>query len=876
MTAGGFGLSGDASLQLKVVRFREVEAVLDDWSFYRHDVNNTGVSYIKGAVSSPDDLQLLWDLPLYDYGWNAQILATPGIADLNLDNKAEVIFNITNSFYGHHYYSIGKLVILDNELYREYGEIAWQGDIWGGFSSPAIDDLDEDGWKEIVIGSGNPLVPGFYIWRFGRLEFYPLDHNAPINSSPVLYDLNGDGYLEIILQSGGLGFGEYRGCFDYYYQGKGPIVYDWLGNLLWIGEDPTLSLVLGSPTYVGSSSTPAVGDIDGDGEPEIVSGFVLALSEGGDTIYLGGVHAFEADGSLKWSYHTDFTKPPDTETFKYGPVEGSVVISDLEGDGYSEIIFQQANPSNLGIDIDSGLIVLEGRDGSVKWTSSTYNSGLNYTWRGMSPVVEDVDGDGLKGVFILGADFDHGQMYLVGFDAFGYLLWPPLPLWGIWDDWYPVNASPTLVDLDNDGILEVVIIDNSGGWSMQIIDGARGTLEWELDYLSYTSIAFGDLNGDGGADFVIPYTYYDYGLIAFSGPAISVEGGVITQEVLWSETNYPVISSGDSLSLSHLIYPYDLTDPGATGELYWHGKLSNSLGQVLAKDKQTFWRRDAAVSVLLSTDQNKYKLGSVFHVKSKVVNLSETRLENLILNYQVIAPEGLVILSGNIGPFDLDLNQSLEFSLGKGELLVAGDYKVEAQVSQYNILKGEGVHYFWSIVPLIHSEFEGPNIVGDEDFDLYITLTNLTDMTLDLNLDVISWDIESRGLISDFESDALYQHPLNWEIEGNTEVWGDGYNSSQSLTLYTYPQSQTIVWREIEIPANSNYLTLYCKYQTIESVGRESMDVFQVRIFGDFGEQIGCQIDELSSLLEELPDGTRYLDWRRCEIDVSEFREMLF
>ena len=107
--------------------------------------------------------------------------------------------------------------------------------------------------------------------------------------------------------------------------------------------------------YVESS--PALGDVDGDGKLEVVFGSY------DDYLYaLNG-----EDGSLLWKFKTG------------DDVESSPAIGDIDGDGKLEVVFGS---------LDYNVYALNGEDGSLLWK---FKTGVNVF---SSPALGDVDGDG--------------------------------------------------------------------------------------------------------------------------------------------------------------------------------------------------------------------------------------------------------------------------------------------------------------------------------------------------------------------------------------------------------------------------------------------------------------------------------------------------
>jgi hypothetical protein len=102
---------------------------------------------------------------------------------------------------------------------------------------------------------------------------------------------------------------------------------------------------------------PAAGDLDGDGQVEIVA-----------LLQAGGIVAFRRDGSEMWS-----TPVPRAELTP----NAAIALADLEGDGTVEVV--------------AGRVVLEGATGAVRWTGS---GGRGINGQGPLGCVADLDDDG--------------------------------------------------------------------------------------------------------------------------------------------------------------------------------------------------------------------------------------------------------------------------------------------------------------------------------------------------------------------------------------------------------------------------------------------------------------------------------------------------
>jgi hypothetical protein len=129
----------------------------------------------------------------------------------------------------------------------------------------AIADIDADGTKEIIAGSGVVLgeKPGegyvrVYNGKDGSLEWKSPDTNGDVEGL-VVADTDGDGNLEI---TGGNGYRYYNGfAFQYRFKGEGGVGSPQAYSQVWFSDN------IGPKAY-----GLAVGDIDGDSTNEIVVG----------------------------------------------------------------------------------------------------------------------------------------------------------------------------------------------------------------------------------------------------------------------------------------------------------------------------------------------------------------------------------------------------------------------------------------------------------------------------------------------------------------------------------------------------------------------------------------------------------------------------
>jgi len=195
----------------------------------------------------------------------------------------------------------------------------------------------------------------------------------------------------------------------------------------------------------GCTALPVVGDLDGDGMPEILVNESFGLGT-------GTLHAFHGDGSgTLWSVNA---------LMGYG---ASPAIGDLDGDGSPEVIVVREYESSLFADGDYAVAAYDS-EGKELWESEHFD-GLDMNWAA-APAISDMDHDGSPEV-VVGRVILHADGNTRGVGEYGAGSWGIAGLGGFI---VAEGNAQAVTDLDLDGEEEVVVgnaiydIDGNATW----------------------------------------------------------------------------------------------------------------------------------------------------------------------------------------------------------------------------------------------------------------------------------------------------------------------------------------------------------------------------------------------------------------------------
>ncbi len=428
---------------------------------------------------------------------------SPVVGDVNLDGVPEII----TTAWGE--------VLVHTPSGKRLLSLKVQGRVYSG---ALLGDIDGDRRPEILAGDNRGNV---HAWRADGscVPGWPWEVRLKADiRSMAAADLDGDGKDEVIVFSSLTD----RGCEPnmYVFQGDGTVRKGWphfVPGDAWLGQ--------GYDHAGGFNNCLAVGDVDGDGRPELV--FCQDY---------GSMCLFRADGTplaaagqagMKWWHECRAWYPPAAEKVKWGPeakyllefTYSPPLVADVDLDKRPEILAvpNLEEKSKVGPIIGSCLVVrnvdFTPKAGFAPWKLSDVGGRHRGDYEANPCVVAgDVARDARLEVVVAHLD---GTLRAYGADG--------ADLWAVRLGAPPaVMSEPLLADLDGDSKVEVIVTVSdpaSKAGRLVAVDGAgRTRLEFPLPFHNQAAPTLADVTGDGIPELVIaaflrgtdPHTIFVY------------------------------------------------------------------------------------------------------------------------------------------------------------------------------------------------------------------------------------------------------------------------------------------------------------------------------------------------------------------------------
>ena len=382
---------------------------------------------------------------------------------------------------------------LVTDRFEDLEIITGQGSMHGA-NTMAFSDVDDDGDLDLVWGdffeAGLLLFLNDGTCAEPRLRRDPLRFptNDPLLTSgynaPAFGDLSGDGRRDLVVGVlGGSSDPNRSTVLNLWYYTRGP-AGDWrrhTGELL-----PQID--------VGSESSPALADLDGDGDLDLLLGNKIEPLERGT----GRVYWYENTGTRSAPAFRLRGSLPMRGQYHYAAAAG-----DLDGDGRTDLLVGSFGSrlawwrNTAGAPAQTGRVSVE----LVDSAAATVTRGSHTT-----PALGDLDGDGDLDLVV-----GRASGYLTYFRNDGSRAVPAFAL--VSDEWDRIRpgrrSAPHLYDLDRDGDLDLLVGTDDKGLVLYRNDGTRAAprfvadSSFRLDVPPMSAPAAGDLDGDGTAELIV-------------------------------------------------------------------------------------------------------------------------------------------------------------------------------------------------------------------------------------------------------------------------------------------------------------------------------------------------------------------------------------
>ncbi len=403
-------------------------------------------------------------------GW----YSSPAVADLDNDGNMEIIGAAYTLFV----------------LNAEDGSVQWSVDPAGGrvWAGVVVCDIDNDGDLEVITAHGD-----------GYLHVFSHAGASVWSRRPVTRELRGlaaadiddDGTMEIVV-NGAVG----SAVNTWVYEHNGDMRAGW----------PQLSNNTGYAYGVFNDNT-AVGDIDGDGQKEIIVPsdvhYICAYRPDGTQVQANAIYGDKAWGKVGvWeNYNTElrgwgYCSGARAERFRTNFAHGAAIISDVDNNGTPEIIVT-GNVYDCAVGHPpgkyNGVYIFNpdrGRfnSGGYDWRTAPVDTGAPLSEdygvienNQPNPAAADLDGDGEKEIIYSSYD---GRVHAFWLDKTEHHNWP-YSVYSAGEGYYRFASEPLVADLDNDGFGEVVFTSwvrkNSGRTGKLHILNHQGTVLREIN-----------------------------------------------------------------------------------------------------------------------------------------------------------------------------------------------------------------------------------------------------------------------------------------------------------------------------------------------------------------------------------------------------------
>jgi hypothetical protein len=416
----------------------------------------------------------------------------PSLVDLDCDGRLDFFIGRVEGTLTR-YEAVAPGALRFEFITERFEDIEIIGRIGGSMrhGANAIAFADFDGDKDLDLFWGDFFEPGvLLIENIGRtcstpsfqVEPVPLPYAATATSgynAPAPVDFDGDGDLDFLM-------GVIGGSFN-------PVATSAENFYHWARTAPD-QLELRTKRFLdgvdlGSDTVPALGDLDGDGDLDLAVGTKVEPGAGDS----GRLVLFYNDGSRTAPRFRQGARLKLADAYHLAPAFG-----DLDGDGDVDLLLGTWNKDIL-------FLRNQGTAREPKWVEEPANAIHPPRVSTAAPALADIDGDKDLDLLIGQAT---GTITLYRNDGTAKAPRFVLAAERLDDIRAGRRSAPALVDLDGDGLLDLIVGRESGGVAGYRNAGTRAAakfVDWPevaLPLPPASTPAFADLDGDGIVDAV--------------------------------------------------------------------------------------------------------------------------------------------------------------------------------------------------------------------------------------------------------------------------------------------------------------------------------------------------------------------------------------
>ena len=420
--------------------------------------------------------------------------AAPAVTDVDGDGRLDLLVGKSDGTIARY-----EQTATNGALFAPLGNLTTDGSTWldvGFYSTPTVMDVDGNGRLDLLVGNFDGNVQRYEQTATNGAVFAPLgnlttDGTTALNvgnlAVPTVTDVDGDGRLDLLV-------GNDQGTVARYEQtATNGAVFASLGDLVTNPSNP-----------LGYAS-PAVTDLDGDGRLDLLVGY-------GE----GSVHRYEqtAANGATFALLSRLTTDPVTAL----NTNATSAVTDLDGDGLLDLLviyaYTDYNTGNSSRVRRYEQTAANGVVFALVGTLAADDNTALETGASVNQTVTDLDGDGLLDLLVGISNGNVRRYEQTVANGDNFISRGLVTIDGSTGLDVGAGATPTVTDLDGNGLLDLLIGNTAGNvrrYEQKAANGVVFAVVGNLTTDGTTTLDAGasaaptvtDLDGDGLLDLLV-------------------------------------------------------------------------------------------------------------------------------------------------------------------------------------------------------------------------------------------------------------------------------------------------------------------------------------------------------------------------------------